>query len=70
MDIQLPEMDGIAAFSELQKFHETCDIPVIALSAQAMKEDINRVMNFGFKDYLTKPINITKFLETLDNILR
>jgi len=69
MDMQLPDMDGIAAFRELQKFQETRDIPVIAITAQAMNDDIRKVLNSGFKDYLTKPIDVKIFLAKIDNIL-
>ncbi len=67
MDIHLPEMDGIAVFHELKKYPETCDIPVIAISAQAMKKDISKAMNSGFKDYLAKPIDIPDFISKIDN---
>ena len=42
MDIQLPEMDEISAFNQLKRFKKTCDIPVIALSAQAMTDEIEK----------------------------
>jgi CheY-like chemotaxis protein len=69
MDMQLPDMDGAAAFCELQKFKETSDIPVIALTAQAMQEDIDKAMNYGFKDYITKPFDVRGFLEKINTIL-
>ena len=69
MDIQLPDMDGIAAFRELQKFQETRDIPVIALTAQAMDDDIRKALNSGFRDYVVKPLDIQVFLAKIDKIL-
>ncbi|MBT6716039.1 MAG: PAS domain-containing protein [Nitrospina sp.] len=69
MDINLPEMDGITAYKELQKFHETCEIPVIAVSARAMEKDINKALDSGFKDYLTKPIDIGNFFSKIDKFL-
>lgn len=66
MDIQLPDIDGIQAFKKLQTFKETSGIPVIALSANAMKHQVEEVMSIGFKFYLTKPINIKQFLEKID----
>jgi signal transduction histidine kinase/ActR/RegA family two-component response regulator len=66
MDIQLPEIDGIQAFKKLRTFKETRDIPVIALSANAMKHQVEEVMSLGFKLYMTKPINIHKLLNTID----
>mgnify|MGYP002832873301 FL=1 len=49
MDIQSPDMDGITAFKELQKLSETRDTPVIAVTAQSMKDDIKLAMDSGFK---------------------
>jgi signal transduction histidine kinase/CheY-like chemotaxis protein len=69
MDMQLPDMDGTTAFCELQKFKETSDIPVIALTAQAMQEDIDKAMNYGFKDYITKPFDVRGFLEKINTII-
>ncbi|MBT4258950.1 MAG: response regulator, partial [Nitrospina sp.] len=66
MDIQLPDIDGIQAFKKLQTFKETNGIPVIALSANAMKHQVEEVMSLGFKFYLTKPINIKQLLEKID----
>jgi CheY-like chemotaxis protein len=69
MDMQLPDMDGTAAFNELKNFQEISDIPVIALTAQAMQDDIDRAMKSGFRDYITKPLNIRSFLEKVNTIL-
>jgi len=69
MDIQLPEMDGRAVFKELQKLKETRDIPVIALTAEAMKDSIKAGLDFGFKDYITKPLDIEVFLEKVNKVL-
>jgi len=66
MDIQLPDIDGIQAFKKLQTFKETRGVPVIALSANAMKHQVEDVMSLGFIFYLTKPINIKLFLEKID----
>jgi len=66
MDIQLPEIDGIQAFKKLRTFNETRDIPVIALSANAMKHQVEEVMSLGFKLYMTKPINVHMLLNTID----
>jgi signal transduction histidine kinase/ActR/RegA family two-component response regulator len=66
MDIQMPEIDGIQAFKTLRTFKETKDIPVIALSANAMKHQVEEVMSLGFKLYLTKPINTQLFLDAID----
>ena len=65
LDINLPGMNGIEALDRLQREEATRDIPVIALSANALPGDIKRGLEVGFRHYLTKPINIPKFLDAL-----
>lgn len=62
-------MDGVEARNVLKKSNKTKDIPVIAISAAAMKEDIVRAEEAGFFAYLTKPINIIETLEVVRNAL-
>ena len=69
MDIHMPGMDGLEAIKKLQALNKTKDIPVIALTADAMDRDKNKALGMGFKGYLTKPIIVSKFLKTLDNAL-
>ena len=69
MDIHLPEINGLAAFKKLQVLNETKDIPVLALTADAMDGDIKKAINLGFHSYITKPIDVPKFLEAVDNVL-
>ena len=57
MDIQLPGMDGVAALGQLKADPITAKIPVIALTAFAMKDDRQRFLSAGFDNYLVKPIN-------------
>ena len=57
MDIQLPGMDGMAALGQLKVDPITAKIPVIALTAFAMKDDRQRFLSAGFDGYLVKPIN-------------
>lgn len=66
MDINLPDIDGFEALKRLRNFEETHDIPVIAMSANAMKKDIDRAMAEGFKTYITKPIEIIDFRKTIE----
>jgi two-component system, cell cycle response regulator DivK len=63
MDIQLPDMDGIAALRRLKAEPRTAAIPVVALTAFAMKGDRERFLGAGFDGYLVKPINIKEFPE-------
>ena len=66
MDINLPGISGIQALKILRKDPTTARIPVIALSANAMPRDIVRGLEVGFFRYLTKPIKLNEFLDTLD----
>jgi two-component system, cell cycle response regulator DivK len=61
MDIQLPDMDGVAALERLKAEPATTAIPVVALTAFAMKEDEARFLGAGFDGYLVKPINVRDF---------
>ncbi len=70
MDINLPGMDGIEALKRLKNFEETHDIPIIAMSANAMKKDIDRTLAEGFKAYITKPIDIGEFRKTIEEELK
>ena len=70
MDINLPGMDGFQAMKQLQLNKETQNIPVIAVSANAMKRDIKRGKAAGFKDYLTKPFDIKELLTAVNKTLQ
>ncbi|MBP1772222.1 MAG: sensor hybrid histidine kinase [Holophagaceae bacterium] len=69
MDINLPGLSGIGALALLQKDARTSPIPVIAISANAMVGDIRKGLEAGFFRYLTKPINVVEFMDTLDAAL-
>jgi PAS domain S-box-containing protein len=66
MDINLPGISGIEALKILRKDPATAHIPVIALSANAMPRDIEKGLQAGFFRYLTKPIKVSEFMETLE----
>ena len=70
MDINLPGISGIAALGILITDKITAHIPVVALSANAIPRDIENGLAAGFFDYLTKPIRVTEFMETLDRALK
>jgi two-component system, cell cycle response regulator DivK len=61
MDIQLPGMDGVQALARLRSHPATRHIPVIAVTAFAMKDDRERFLAAGFDDYLEKPLNVREF---------
>ncbi|HEY1757613.1 MAG TPA: PAS domain S-box protein [Bryobacteraceae bacterium] len=69
MDINLPGISGIEALRILRADPATTHIPVVALSANAMPRDIERGLQAGFFRYLTKPIKINEFMETLAEAL-
>jgi two-component system cell cycle response regulator DivK len=61
MDLQLPGMDGMEALRQLRENPRTADIPVVAVTAQAMKQDRERALDAGFDGYLEKPISVHEF---------
>jgi two-component system, cell cycle response regulator DivK len=65
MDIQLPGMDGLEAISLLKRDDATRAIPVIAVTALAMKGDAERIRAAGCDAYIAKPISYTEFLATI-----
>jgi len=66
MDINLPGISGIEALKILREDPETAHIPVVALSANAMPRDVEKGLQAGFFRYLTKPIKVGEFMNTLD----
>jgi len=62
MDIRLPDMDGVEALSRLRMDERTASIPVLVVTAQAMKGDIERFKEAGFDGYLSKPVDIDELL--------
>ena len=69
MDINLPGMSGLVAMEHLAADAATAHIPAIALSALAMRHDIDKGLQAGFFRYLSKPIKIDSFTEALDAAL-
>ncbi len=69
MDIQLPEVSGLQVTQWLKDDEELRAIPVIAITAFAMKGDEEKIRQGGCEAYLSKPISVVKFLETVRNYL-
>jgi PAS domain S-box-containing protein len=69
MDINLPGISGVDALMILRGDSSTRHIPVVALSANAMPRDIEKGLQAGFFRYLTKPIRVDEFMDTLDATL-
>jgi len=69
MDIQLPEVSGLQVTQWLKDDEELRAIPVIAVTAFAMKGDEEKMLQGGCEAYLSKPISVAKFFETVDHFL-
>lgn len=65
MDIMMPEMDGFQAMHAIRKDNAFKDLPIIALTAKAMKGDQENCLAAGANDYLAKPIKLDKLLSLL-----
>ena len=70
LDISLPKMDGIEVLKILKQNKETANIPVIAVTAHAMKEDKEKFLAAGFNAYVTKPIEQEILLKTIEKWLK
>jgi len=70
MDINLPGISGLAAMKILRADPSTAHIPIIALSANAVPHDIEKALEAGFFNYLTKPIKVNQFMDALDVALK
>jgi CheY-like chemotaxis protein len=62
MDIMMPEMDGLTAMREIRKQPEWKKLPIIALTAKAMKDDHERCLSAGANDYIAKPLDVEKLM--------
>ncbi|MDH5764868.1 MAG: ATP-binding protein [Gammaproteobacteria bacterium] len=69
MDISLPGINGYEALKLIKSNKNTSHIPVIAVSAHALTDDVTAGLNFGFDDYITKPIDINRFNSIIDHYI-
>lgn len=69
MDLQLPGIDGMEALRQLRESPRTADIPVVAVTAQAMKQDRERALDAGFDGYVEKPISVRAFPDQVRRFL-
>jgi two-component system cell cycle response regulator DivK len=69
MDLQLPGIDGMEALRRLRESSRTADIPVVAVTAQAMKQDRERALDAGFNGYVEKPISVRAFPDQVRRFL-
>lgn len=70
MDLQLPGMNGFECLQSIRKESNQPDIPAIAISAQANLDENKHAIDAGFEDYISKPINVTDFLNKIDTIIK
>ncbi len=68
LDMQLPDIDGLEVMRQLREDQATANIPCIVVSANAMREDIDRALRAGAADYWTKPLDLIAFREALDRL--
>ena len=69
MDVQMPEMNGLEATQEIrnrENSHVSKKIPIIAMTARAMKGDREKCLEAGMNDYITKPIRANFFYKTIN----
>lgn len=69
MDVQLPGMDGLAATALLKADPKTCAIPIIALTAMAMKDDQARARTAGCDAWIAKPLRYRELYEAIDRLI-
>jgi two-component system cell cycle response regulator DivK len=69
MDIQLPDIDGIEALRRIRQDSSLDAVAVIAVSASVMPDDQQKIVTSGFDAFVTKPINLKQFLDTVKRFL-
>lgn len=70
MDIHMPGMDGLAVTRTIKSIPELAEIPIVALSALAMKSDIKSALEAGCIGYITKPVRIRDFLQKIEKYMK
>jgi CheY-like chemotaxis protein len=65
MDIMMPEMDGYEAMAEIRRDSKSSSLPIIALTAKAMKGDKRKCIEAGASDYLAKPVDMEKMVSLM-----
>jgi CheY-like chemotaxis protein len=65
MDVMMPEMDGYEAIQEIRSQKKINSIPIIALTAKAMKDDRRKCIDAGANDYIAKPVDVERLLSLM-----
>jgi CheY-like chemotaxis protein len=65
MDIMMPEMDGYETTQKIRREHKNSTLPIIAVTAKAMKGDRQKCIEAGASDYITKPVKIDQLLSLM-----
>jgi CheY-like chemotaxis protein len=65
MDIMMPEMDGYEAMRQIRSQGKFRNLPILALTAKAMKDDKQKCIDAGANDYISKPINVERLLSLM-----
>jgi CheY-like chemotaxis protein len=70
MDIHLPGMDGLSVVRQMKSDERTRSVPILALTAHAMRGDKDRFLDAGCDGYISKPIDVKTFLSSIEQYVR
>ena len=69
MDVHMPQKDGYETTQVIRKLHKYKDLPIIAMTANALSSDIDKALEVGMSDHIAKPINEAEMLEKITRLL-
>jgi|SRR5690606_3977901 len=69
LDMMMPEMDGYEVLKQIRRSNTNGDIPVVAVTANAMSGDREKCLNAGADDYIAKPIDVDRLLKVIEELL-
>ena len=68
MDMMMPDLDGYQALEMIKNMERIADIPIVAVTAQAMDEDRQKCLDAGAIDYIKKPIDVDRLLDVIEKV--